>query len=231
MIVHATLISRCVFLLNKDYILSRTMNALKILVIDFLLWSIGTSVHAQGNTLSYSMPDGSGTLKLGIIENDSSQWLDMQKHGLHVQCYPLSDTKGFILEVESPRQDTLLSWAFGGCDAPTSKNDIDPVDCKDNVFNVEGTQITVYHGKVMQLKTTHLIVPSASVIRLSDGHRQATPLTLFNSGKKTDAPVLAATCLLRKGEKVYFCAYKANPKADYADYMLPQLFHKEKPQP
>lgn len=231
MIVHATLISRCVFLLNKDYILSRTMNALKILVIDFLLWSIGTSVHAQGNTLSYSMPDGSGTLKLGIIENDSSQWLDMQRHGLHVQCYPLSDTKGFILEVESPRQDTLLSWAFGGCDAHTSKNDIDPADCKDNVFNVEGTQITVYHGKVMQLKTTHLIVPSASVIRLSDGHRQATPLTLFNSGKKTDAPVLGATCPLRKGEKVYFCAYKANQKADYADYMLPQLFHKEKPQP
>lgn len=231
MIVHATLISRCVFLLNKDYILSRTMNALKILVIDFLLWSIGTSVHAQGNTLSYSMPDGSGTLKLGIIENDSSQWLDMQRHGLRVQCYPLSDTKGFILEVESPRQDTLLSWAFGGCDAPTSKNDIDPADCKDNVFNVEGTQITVYHGKVMQLKTTHLIVPSASVIRLSDGHRQATPLTLFTSGKKTDAPVLAATCPLRKGEKVYFCAYKANQKADYADYMLPQLFHKEKPQP
>lgn len=231
MIVHATLISRCVFLLNKDYILSRTMNALKILVIDFLLWSIGTSVHAQGNTLSYSMPDGSGTLKLGIIENDSSQWLDMQRHGLHVQCYPLSNTKGFILEVESPRQDTLLSWAFGGCDAPTSKNDIAPADCKDNVFNVEGTQITVYHGKVMQLKTTHLIVPSASVIRLSDGHRQATPLTLFTSGKKTDAPVLAATCPLRKGEKVYFCAYKANQKADYADYMLPQLFHKEKPQP
>lgn len=231
MIVHATLISRCVFLLNKDYILSRTMNALKILVIDFLLWSIGTSVHAQGNTLSYSMPDGSGTLKLGIIENDSSQWLDMQRHELHVQCYPLSDTKGFILEVESPRQDTLLSWAFGGCDAHTSKNDIDPADCKDNVFNVEGTQITVYHGKVMQLKTTHLIVPSASVIRLSDGHRQATPLTLFTSGKKTDAPVLAATCPLRKGEKVYFCAYKANQKADYADYMLPQLFHKEKPQP
>lgn len=130
MIVHATLISRCVFLLNKDYILSRTMNALKILVIDFLLWSIGTSVHAQGNTLSYSMPDGSGTLKLGIIENDSSQWLDMQRHGLHVQCYPLSDTKGFILEVESPRQDTLLSWAFGGCDAPTSKTILTPQTAK-----------------------------------------------------------------------------------------------------
>ena len=103
--------------------------------------------------------------------------------------------------------------------------------CIRDRFNVEGTQITVYHGKVMQLKTTHLIVPSASVIRLSDGHRQATPLTLFTSGKKTDAPVLAATCPLRKGEKVYFCAYKANQKADYADYMLPQLFHKEKPQP
>ena len=67
--------------------------------------------------------------------------------------------------------------------------------------------------------------------RLSDGHKQDTPLTLFTSGKKTDAPVLAATCLIRKGEKVYFCAYKQNAKADYTDYMLPELFYQEKQQP
>lgn len=65
-------------------------------------------------------------------------------------------------------------------------------------FNVEGTQVTIYHGKVMQLRVTNLIVPSASSIRLSDGHKQDTPLTLLTSGKKTDAPVLAATCLIRK---------------------------------
>lgn len=122
-------------------------------------------------------------------------------------------------------------WAFGGCDATTPETDIEPQYCKDNVFNVEGTQVTVYHGKVMQLKVTNLIVPSASSIRLSDGHKQHTPLALFTSGKKTDAPVLAATCLIRKGEKVYFCAYKQNAKADYADYMLPALFYQEKQQP
>ena len=177
------------------------------------------------------MPDGSGTLRLGIIENDSSRWLDEKQTQLHIDCHPLSGTKGFILEIENKREDITLGWAFGGCDATTPETDIEPQYCKDNVFNVEGTQVTVYHGKVMQLKVTNLIVPSASSIRLSDGHKQHTPLALFTSGKKTDAPVLAATCLIRKGEKVYFCAYKQNAKADYADYMLPALFYQEKQQP
>ena len=79
----------------------------------------------------------------------------------------------------------------------------------------------------MQLKVTNLIVPSASSIRLSDGHKQHTPLALFTSGKKTDAPVLAATCLIRKGEKVYFCAYKQNAKADYATTCYQHCFTKK----
>ena len=103
--------------------------------------------------------DGSGTLRLGIIENDSSRWLDEKQTQLHIDCHPLSDTKGFILEIENKREDITLGWAFGGCDATTPETDIEPQYCKDNVFNVEGTQVTVYHGKVMQLKVTNLIVP------------------------------------------------------------------------
>lgn len=204
------------------------MNALKSFITGFLLWSIWEGVFAQESPLSFSMPDGSGTLRLGIIENDSSRWLHTQKNELNLHCYPLNDTQGFILEIENPKQDMMLSWAFGGCDATQPEKVILPQYCKDNVFNVEGTQITVYHGKIMQLKVTHLIVPSTSSIRLSDGHQQTTPLLLFNSGKKTDAPILAAICPIKKGEKIYFCAYKANQKADYAGYMLPQLFHQEK---
>lgn len=193
----------------------------------FFLWGILGGISAQNKVLSFSMPDGAGTLRLGVIENDSSRWLDAKQTHLHIDCYALSDTKGFIMEVENKREDITLGWAFGGCDATTPKTYIQPQYCKDNVFNVEGTQVTIYHGKVMQLKVTNLIVPSTSSIRLSDGHKQDTPLTLFTSGKKTDAPVLAATCLIRKGEKVYFCAYKQNAKADYANYMLPELFYQE----
>ena len=207
------------------------MNSLKSFVTGFFLWGILGGISAQDKVLSFSMPDGSGTLRLGIIENDSSRWLDEKQTQLHIDCHPLSDTKGFILEIENRREDITLGWAFGGCDAIAPESGIQPQYCKDNVFNVEGTQVTIYHGKVMQLKVTNLIVPSASSIRLSDGHKQDTPLTLFTSGKKTDAPVLAATCLIRKGEKVYFCAYKQNAKADYADYMLPELFYQEKQQP
>ncbi len=117
-------------------------------------------ISAQNKALSFSIPDGSGTLRLGIIENDSSRWLDEKQTQLHIDCHPLSDTKGFILEIENKREDITLGWAFGGCDATTPETDIEPQYCEDNVFNVEGTQVTVYHGKVMQLKVTNLIVPS-----------------------------------------------------------------------
>lgn len=76
------------------------MNSLKSFVTGFFLWSILGGISAQNKALSFSMPDGSGTLKLGIIENDSSQWLDEKQTQLHIDCHPLSDTKGFILEIE-----------------------------------------------------------------------------------------------------------------------------------
>ena len=176
------------------------MNSLKSFVTGFFLWGILGGISAQDKVLSFSMPDGAGTLRLGVIENNSSRWLDEKQTQLHIDCQPLSNTKGFILEIENKREDITLGWAFGGCDATTPETDIEPQYCKDNVFNVEGTQVTIYHGKVMQLKVTNLIVPSASSIRLSDGHKQDTPLTLLTSGKKTDAPVLAGTWLIRKGE-------------------------------
>ena len=82
------------------------------------------------------MPDGVGTLRLGIIENDSSRWLDEKQTQLHIDCHPLSDTKGFILEIENKREDITLGWAFGGCDAIAPESGIQPQYCKDNVFNL-----------------------------------------------------------------------------------------------
>ena len=102
------------------------MNSLKSFVTGFFLWSILGGISAQNKALSFSMPDGSGTLRLGIIENDSSRWLDEKQTQLHIDCHPLSDTKGFILEIENKREDITLGWAFGGCDATTPETDIEP---------------------------------------------------------------------------------------------------------
>jgi len=76
----------------------------------------------------------------------------------------------------------------------------------------------------MKLRTVHGVSPIGSEIRLSDGHKQASPLALFNSGKKTDAPVISALCPWKPQEKLYFCFYQ---RGDYNYFMLPGLFGKE----
>lgn len=138
----------------------------------------------------------------------------------------LSDTNGFLLEVEGKNlpEGLQLIWSFGGCygkvlDHITDGN-IEPAHCKYNVFSVEGTAFSVYYGESMKLRVVQGITPSNSDIRLSDAHKQQTPLELFESGKKTDAPVLAASTPLNEGEKLYFCFYYRNKKADYNYYML-----------
>ena len=89
------------------------MNSLKSFVTGFFLWGILGGISAQNKVLSFSMPDESGTLRLGIIENNSSRWLDEKQTQLHIDCQPLSNTKGFILEIENKREDITLGWAFG----------------------------------------------------------------------------------------------------------------------
>ena len=121
------------------------MNSLKSFVTGFFVWGILGGISAQDKVLSFSMPDGAGTLRLGVIENNSSRWLDEKQTQLHIDCQPLSNTKGFILEIENKREDITLGWAFGGCDAIAPEPGIQPQYCKDNVFNVEGTQVTIYH--------------------------------------------------------------------------------------
>ena len=75
----------------------------------------------------------------------------------------------------------------------------------------------------MKLRTVHGVSPIGSDIRLSDGHKQASPLALFNSGKKTDAPVISALYPWKPQEMLYFCFYQ---RADYNYFMLPDLFAK-----
>lgn len=80
------------------------MNSLKSFVTGFFVWGILGGISAQDKVLSFSMPDGAGTLRLGVIENNSSRWLDEKQTQLHIDCQPLSNTKGFILEIENKRR-------------------------------------------------------------------------------------------------------------------------------
>lgn len=78
----------------------------------------------------------------------------------------------------------------------------------------------------MKLRTVHGITPPFPDIRLASAYCQTSPLALFNSGKKTDAPVIAAMYEWDTKEKIYFCFYKQNAKADYNYFMLPALFER-----
>lgn len=145
----------------------------------------------------------------------------------------LTDTQGIILKAtaENLPSDARLCWAFGACDdkvVKTKQNDAIPTDaCHDNVFCTEGNAFTVYYGEVMRLRTVHGVMPDGPEPILCDAHQQNNPLTLYRSGKKTDAPVIAALRTWQEGETLYFCLYKQNAKADYNRFMLPALFDKE----
>ncbi len=169
-----------------------------------------------------------GTFRLGISKGNESHWLKPKEkiQGVSFQWKALPDSRGFILEVEvasAPEADALF-WSFGDCQP----------DSDINVFSVEGQAFTCYYGESMQLRTLQAVTPTDD-IRLSDGHKDATPLMLYESGKRTDRPVLAGRCSLspassrNEGSKpfrLYFCFYEQNEKADYNYYMLPDIFAK-----
>ena len=96
-----------------------------------------------------------------------------------------------------------------------------------NVFSVEGQAFTCYYGESIKLRTLQAVTPTDD-IRLSNGHQDKTPLQLYESGKRTDRPVLAGRCPLTANGKLYFCFYEQNAQADYNYFMLPELFNKIK---
>jgi len=203
---------------------------------------------------SFHFPQMAGNFKLGLISSQKSLWCNelkivklkkspgkltytlednLLKEGkIIVRVSKLTDSDGLIMEVEGVNlPDGLdLFWSFGGSYAVELPNKRDsslkPEYCKDNVFSVEGNAFTVYYGESLNLKVVQAVVPDNSDIRLSDAHKQSTPLAFHQSGKKTDAPALTGTSRLVNG-KLYFCFYVQNAKADYNSFMLPELFKKE----
>lgn len=160
-----------------------------------------------------------GTFRLGISKGTDSHWLAPQEKvkGIAFRWKALPDTRGFILEVAvtSLQQADTLFWSFGDCQP----------DMDINVFSVEGQAFTCYYGESMKLRTLQAVTPTDD-IRLSNGRQDKTPLLLYESGKRTDRPVLAGRCPLAANSKLYFCFYEQNARADYNYFMLPDLFAK-----
>lgn len=211
---------------------------------------------AEHPELTFLLPEMAGNLNFGIINGQESKWLSkfgkkqlikngtkmtytlsdpILKNGeLVFEVISLSNTDGIILKVSAQNIPSGLElfWSYGGTygkalDDNDAKS-LNPLYCPNNVFSVERTAYTVYYGESMQLKVIQGITPLTSEIRLSNAYKQSSPLSFYNSGKKTDAPALTAALPLKNNTAEYFCIYKQNDKADYNYYMLPALFEKEK---
>lgn len=206
--------------------------------------------------LAFYFPEMGGNLKFGVIGSQSDKWLkdfkevDVQQKGDQSLIYTLSDpmlgkgklvvtvvslsqSDGIVVEVNPVDipQNIKLFWSYGGAYAKVlDQNEygrLKPIYCRNNVFSVEHTAFTLYHGESMRLRTINAVMPVSSDIRLSDAHVQKSPKAFFESGKKTDSPALAASLPLINNQKEYFCIYKQNEKADYNHFMLPDLFKEE----
>lgn len=222
------------------------MNRLKFLFLGLLCGIYASNSFAQ---MPLHLAKGSGSFRLGVVCGNESRWLDQCKVKTKGQTStikdpllkggeiimticPLTDSEGFIIEVSGSQlpEASQLAWTFGACDGKETEKgkEIQPSACHHNVFSIEGNAFSTYYGESMALRVTRGVTPSGEEIRLCDAHQQDTPLRLYESGKKTDAPVIAALCPMKKQEKLYFCLFKQNAKADYNYFMLPELFAKEK---
>lgn len=136
------------------------------------------------NVQAQQLTPPAGTFRLGISKGTNSHWLAPQEKvkGIAFRWEALPDTRGFILEVAvtSLQQADTLFWSFGDCQP----------DMDINVFSVEGQAFTCYYGESMKLRTLQAVTPTDD-IRLSNGRQDKTPLLLYESGKRTDRPVLA----------------------------------------
>lgn len=205
------------------------------------------SLAVRAQDMTFALPEVAGTLRMGLLSEGDSYWLSeckvkksgdeqctlytvtdkrMGKATVTIEVKALKDTKGYTLKVDSKglAKGTKLIWAYGGlsCEQQMPEKNFTPEQCKDNVFSIEGRSMSVYYGTSRRLRMVTLLAPQSD-IRLSDARKMETPLSMYESGKKTDAPAVCAMCDIAEGESLYFAAYKQNPKADYNCFMLPEL--------
>ncbi len=209
-------------------------------------------VAAEHPEFSFLFPEMAGNLKFGIITDKESKWMSqfqtketkqndnqliytlsdplLQNGKINIEVISLNNTDGILMEVsaENIPSGTQLFWSYGGAFGKMLDKDkgkgLSPFYCHDNVFSVEKTAFTLYYGESMKLKFIRGIMPVTSDIRLSDACLQKTPVSFYESGKKTDSPALAATLPLNNNSKEYFCIYKQSNATNYSYHMLPDLF-------
>lgn len=216
----------------------------------------GTGIISQyGTNFGFFMPETGGYLLTGIICGEKSIWLHeaskLKVENLHngwkvvvsdpiigkgnitMTVLPLSSSNGLVLEVTSKNIPDSLDflWTYGGCSARNDLSEkkvfLKPEQCLYNIFSDEINAFTVYFGQSMKLKVMMGLGPLETVTKLTDAHRMTSPLALWKSDKKTDAPVLSAKNKLIAGNKYYYSIYRQNQEADYMYQMLPDLFKKE----
>lgn len=216
----------------------------------------GVGILSQkGTDFGFFMPETAGYFLTGISCGDKSLWLSraaerkikklkrgwslvikdpvLEKGILEITVLPLTGSNGLIMEVEGKNlpEDCYFIWTYGGCSAGNSDEDktqfLKPENCLYNVFSTEINAFTVYYGQSMRLKVMMGVSPLDTEIRLSDARKMSTPLELWESGKKTDSPVISSRNKMSQGEKYYYCIYRQNQVSDYDYYMLPGVFNEE----
>ena len=205
---------------------------------------------------AFHLPQMAGNLRLGFSNGKINRWGSDLKNvtalsekekvtytlkdpmfgrgSVTVRVTKLSDTDGIAVEIRGEQlpPGTQVVWSFGGCYGKVINYPIEsrlrPEYCYNNVFSVEDTNFTVYYGESMDLQTIQGITPFNSDIRLADATEQETPMKLFLSGKEEiEAPALGGTNPLENHNRLYYCIYTQNKKAEYNYYILPSLFKKE----
>lgn len=212
-------------------------------------------ISRGGTDFGFFMPETGGYFLSGIMTGSKGLWLkdaenvkiDKKDRGwvvtasdkllgkgqLLMHVLPLSASNGMIIELSGKNLPDSLKfiWAYGGCSAldleAEKKEFFKPEQCLNNVFSREINSFTVYFGPNNKLKVMMGVAPLDTETRLSDANKMSDPLQLWESGKKTEAPVMTAANAVKSGEKFYYCIYRQNQEADYNYYMLPGLFKKE----
>lgn len=107
-IIHAPFNSRCVTLLKQGQHFIKNYEFTEIICDWIFVWGILGSISAQNKVLSFSMPDGAGTLRLGVIENNSSRWLDENKHNcISIASHSVIQKDSFW---KSKIREKILHW-------------------------------------------------------------------------------------------------------------------------
>lgn len=214
---------------------------------------------AEHPEFAFLLPEMAGNLNFGIILGRENKWMSETKSqrvtkkgnrliyivsdpilgsgSLTFTAIPLKTSDGIVLEISGERlpENVELFWTYGGGYAKvldkTAPRTLHPEYCLNNVFSVEQSAFTMYFGLTVDLKVVMAVTPIGSEIRLSDANEQSSPLLMFESGKKTLNPALAAKLVLSTGKKEYFCVYRQNAKADYNHFMIPALFNQLNEEP